>query len=135
MIEYTDKVLVRAMSALYKGRPYTRAIPFAKTFTGAPGNAQEIWTVKNGFFVFAHGSIFSDVAGSLYYLSDTDASTIFAMVIGDTAVMTPIDVGQETYKSNSFAAPKILVVDPIGAVTTIQGVLYIWEVTQEGVYR
>jgi hypothetical protein len=129
-----DYISSRLLAQLFRGRPYTKAIPFAKTFAGVAGESVELWLPQNAHFELAGGIVRGTVTLDAY-LADTQAEVPFAYVQVPTTTYARIETGNGTYRSLTAHSPRLLLVNPGGVASTVKGVLYGWEVTPEGAYR
>jgi hypothetical protein len=118
----------------FKGRPYTKAVPFSKTFSGAAAEFQTLWPVIGGFFELALLLAKSTAAGE-YAVCDSDPSNVIGFIQFDGVNFSRLDLGLAGIRSNRLNNSKLVLLDPVGIVATVHGVAYGWEVTQEGNYR
>lgn len=126
-----DPVLFRD----YKGRPYTKVVPFAFTNAGAvAGQSNVLWTPRGAYFELALLLAKSTAAGD-YNLCDTNASNIIGFIQFDGVNYSRFDLGLAGIRSNHLSNASLIIVDPVGVIATIKGAVYGWEVTQEGNYR
>jgi len=118
----------------FQGRPYTKAVPFAKTFTAVAGQTQQIWQPKGAYFELALLLAKSTAAGE-YAICDTDPSNIIGYIQFDGTNYSRLDLGMAGIRSNRLNNATLILLSPLAIAATIKGVVYGWEVTQEGNYR
>ena len=118
----------------YRGRPYTKAVPFARTFTAVAGQTQEVWRVVGAFFELGLLLARSTAAGE-YAVCDTVAENIIGYIQFDGVNFSRLDLGMAPIRSNRLANAALILLSPVAIAATIHGVAYGWEVTQEGNYR
>jgi hypothetical protein len=118
----------------FQGRPYTKAVPFAKTFSGAAGETQQVWQIVGAFFELGLLIAKSNAAGE-YAVCDSNTSSIIGYIQFDGVNFSRLDLGMAGIRSNRLSNAMLLLLDPVGIVATVHGVAYGWEVTQDGSYR
>lgn len=118
----------------FRGRPYTRALPFAHVFTGVAGELAHLWQPKNAFFELALILMKGTVAAE-YTVCDTNSANIIGFCQVDGVNFSRLDLGLAGIRSNRLANAELLILDGVGLAATIHGVIYGWEVTPEGNYR
>lgn len=132
----TSPDAMRELFHLYRGRPYSKSVPFAFAFSGVAGETATLYVPNQAIYEFAGGVIKTDVAAAEFNLCDNIAANPFTFVIATNAAYTPIQIGQlATYRSNGPLGAKILLVDPTGVAQNVKGALFIFEVTADGYYR
>jgi len=119
---------------IFQGRPYTKAVPFAKTFTAVANQQQEVWRVSGGFFELGLLLAKSTAAGE-YAICDGNAENIIGYIQFDGVNFSRLDLGMAGIRSNRLNNAILLLVSPVAIAATVHGVAYGWEVTQEGNYR
>jgi hypothetical protein len=125
--------LLRGMSGLYRARPYTKSIPFNVAVTTA--DPFPLWTPENHYFEFNRMYILSDTAAIDMLLVDTTITSVFGMVVPDTAFYTLVDFGSSGYRSLLASNSALSIVDPLATGATVKGFILGWEVTRDGDYR
>jgi hypothetical protein len=128
-----QQAVIAQLRTLYRGRPFTRAIPFNKALP-AVGSVADLWLPTGAMFELVRYVIQSSVGGVDLALCDTRLESPFSFVIPDVASYTPVDLSPG-YRGNPISGGKVVLSNPSGAVGTVKGVLYGYEVTQEGFYR
>jgi hypothetical protein len=118
----------------FKGRPYTKVTPFTKTFTGAFNELLAIWQPVGAYFELGLLLAKSTVAGE-FAVVDTNAANIIGFIQFDGVNFSRLDLGMAGIRSNLLNYATLALVDVAGVGGTIHGVVYGWEVTQEGNYR
>jgi len=134
MKDYTDVALAKITNTLFRGRPYSIAVPFLKTFTGVAGEAFTLWTPDNAYFELANVYARSTVAVELMF-ADGNAAAPIGFMVAPTATYERIDLGMAPYRSVSHTQAQLLLVDLNGVACVVRGVVYGWEVTRDGYYR
>jgi hypothetical protein len=121
---------------LYRGRPYTKVVPFSLTFAGAVANeAATLYAPQSAFFEFA-GGVINSSATAEFALCDATRQNPFTLVIAGSGAYTPIQIGAlATYRSVGPTGAKLLLVAQGLVACTVKGVVWIWDVTTEGYYR
>lgn len=124
---------------LFRGRPYTKTVPFTLQFAGVAGQTALIWKPNNAYFEFAGGIIISTVAGPTeYQLCDGNVNNPFTAVLATNADYKDIRIG-ELAGYRSVGPPgngPLLLVDTAGVAATVRGFVWIWEVDgATGYYR
>jgi hypothetical protein len=122
------------MMDTFRGRPYTKAIPFAKTFTAVAGQTQEVWRVTGAFFELGLLIAKSTAAGE-YAVCDSKAEAIIGYIQFDGVNFSRLDLGMAGIRSNRLNNAALLLLSPVAIAATVHGCVYGWEVTQEGNYR
>jgi len=117
-----------------QGRPYTKAVPFARTFSGAVDELLTIWTPVGAYFELAMIIAKSTAAGE-YAICDTVGANIIGYIQFDGANFSRLDLGLAGIRANRLTQANLALLDPVGIAATIHGVCYGWEVTAEGSYR
>lgn len=126
----------RVVAQLFRGRPYTKAIPFEFILTGTLGATFLLWSPVNAYFEIALIQSKSTVPLDLA-LADTDGSLVIGFIGPDgTNSYGPgtLDFGISGFRSQNHINPKLLLVDG-GVAGTVKGTVYGWEVTDNGDYR
>lgn len=118
----------------FRGRPYTKAIPFAKVFTAVAGQSQQVWRPVGAYFELGLLLAKSTAAGE-YAVCDTNADNVIGYIQFDGVNFSRLDLGLAAIRSNLLNNATLLLVSPGAIAATIHGVCYGWEVTQEGNYR
>lgn len=123
------------ISQLYRGRPYTKTIPFAVTLTTT--DAAKIWTPDNAYFEIGRILIRGSVGAIDLNWIDTDPANVIAFSMPDTLSYLPgmVDFSPASYRSINLASNFLGLVDPAATGATFKGVVMGWEVTREGNYR
>jgi hypothetical protein len=120
---------------LFRGRPYTKSLPFQFVLTGVAGTTHQIWAPVNAYFelgkVISRATVALDLA-----LADTTAGQIIGFISPDATgyEIGTLDFNGAAFRSQGANNPKLLLVDG-GVAGTVKGVAYGWEVTLEGDYR
>ena len=135
LTESSKKTGDSIVQRLFQGRPYTKVVPFAVTFTGVAGEFTEIWLPTNAYFEIAHIRIKVDTTAAELTFSDTDPSAVVNLVIAQTTGYEEVTFGISTYRSNISSNPKLLLMDFTGVANVAKGVVFGWEVTRDGYYR
>jgi hypothetical protein len=129
------EIINRPAVTSFRGRPYTKAVPFARVFAGAvPNETQEVWRVVGAFFELGLLLAASTAAGR-YAVCDTVAENIIGYIQFDGVNFSRFDLGMAAIRSNRLANATLILLSPVAIAATIVGVAYGWEVTQEGNYR
>lgn len=123
----------RKMAPLYRGRPYTKSIPFNVLVNSTA--VFPLWTPRNAYFEFNRMYILSDTAAIDLLIVDTNVDSVFGMVVPSTSEYTLVDFGSVGYRSLLASNSALGIVDPLGSAATFKGFLLGWEVTPEGNYR
>jgi len=125
-----------SFSQLFRGRPYTKALPFQFVLTGVAGTRHILWTPINAYFELAL-IISKSTAAMDLSLADTVESNVIGFIGPDgTNSYGPgtLDFGTAGFRSVNFIQAQLLLIE--GTVAgTVKGVAYGWEVTPEGDYR
>jgi hypothetical protein len=127
--------MMNYMGNLFRGRPYTRAVPFAFTSSGTAGAQYPLWNVQNGAFEWGEILIRAAATATDFNVCDTTVDNICGMVVAETARYGVLSLDGLTWRSNSTSNANILLVDVNGVADTYKGILYMYEVTREGMYR
>ena len=88
-----DAALIAQLRTLYRGRPYTKAVPFQKLLPST--NADEVtalWTPQNAHFEAALLVIRADTAGVDLNFCDTTAQAPFLFAMAPTTTYQVIDI-------------------------------------------
>lgn len=118
----------------YLGRPYTKAIPFAQVYAGVANTLRPIWSPVGAYFELGLLLAKSTAAGE-YAICDTNKDNIIGYIQFDGVNFSRLDLGLTGLRSNRVNNAILALLDPVGVAATIHGVVYGWEVTQEGYYR
>jgi hypothetical protein len=130
-----ESALVAQLRTLYRSRPFTKAVPFQKTFPGLSGDEiVELWVPQNSYFEVGVITIRADLAGVDLLLCDTVAANPFLFAMPPTGIYQTIDLAPG-YRSLSYNGARLVANDPAANGVTIKGVVYGWEVTSDGYYR
>jgi hypothetical protein len=121
------------MSA-FQGRPYTKAVPFARTFAGTAGQLLAVWRPVGAYFELGLLIAKSTVAGE-FAVCDTTSENIIGYIQFDGVNFSRLDLGLAGIRSNRLNNATLALLDLAGVGGTTHGVVYGWEVTQEGNYR
>ena len=135
MRETNKGITAEVLAHLFQGRPYTKVVPFAVTFSGVVGEFTPIWLPQNAYFEVAFIRVKSSTVAAEVTFSDTDPSAALAFAIAVPTGYENVFLGLATYRSLQSSNPKLLLVDFQGVANTIKGTVYGWEVTREGFYR
>jgi len=130
MLDYT---VLNAIARLYRGKPYTRSVPFQQTLPAADGFVT-LWLPNNKAFELQVMFIRASVAGADLSLCDSDPNVPFAFVVPDTGTYTPVNLGTAGYRSIRSANSALLLTNPGGAVGTVKGYILGFEVNPDGSY-
>jgi len=133
MMDYSNnKVMDRLLRQLFRGKPFTKAIPFNRNLPSATGII-DLWVPSGAFFEIAIVTIRCTVAGVDLTLADTTADNPFLFVMPDTTKYDqyPLYPGYRSLNTTS----KVVLANPAGTVAQVKGVLFGYEVTKEGHYR
>jgi hypothetical protein len=133
--EQTSKANEDLLNKLFRGRPYTKAIPFLETFTGVAGETFVLWTPVNAYFETAMIYVRSSAADIELAYADSTQDNPFGFQIAPTTRYDQYDFGLAPYRSLSPTNTRMLITDINGVATVVRGVIYGWEVTPEGWYR
>jgi hypothetical protein len=129
-----DAVVARLIRQLYRARPFTKAIPFNKTLPVATVDTFiELWNPTNAYFEVVILAIKASVAADLN-ICDTNPQNPFIFIQPSTTEYTLYSI-PPGYRSQSPINAKVILTNPGLVAGTIKGVLYGYEVTQEGNYR
>ena len=123
------------MTTSFQGRPYTKAIPFAKVFAGVADETQEIWRPIGAMFELGLLLAKSTAAGE-YAVCDSKAGNVIGYIQFDGVNFSRLDLGMAGIRSNVISNASLLLLSPVAIAATVHGVSYGWEVTTpEGNYR
>ena len=129
-----DAVVARLIRQLYRARPFTKAVPFNKTLPVATAETFiELWSPQNSYFELVILAIKANVAADLN-VCDTNPQNPFIFIQPATTEYTLYSI-PPGYRSQNFINAKVILTNPGLVVGTIKGVIYGYEVTQEGNYR
>lgn len=130
-----DSRIVKQLQTAYRARPFTKAVPFNKTFVGGADEVVNLWVPVNAYFEAAIILIRASIAGVDLALCDSTKENPFMFVMAPTTIYQTVDI-QPGYRSLSYNGARLVANDPAAnAGLTIKGVIYGWEITQEGYYR
>ena len=118
----------------FQGRPYTKAVPFAKAFTAVAGQTQQVWRPAGAYFELGLLIAKSTAAGE-YAVCDSIAEHIIGYIQFDGVNFSRLDLGLAGIRSNRLSNAELILLSPVAIAATIHGVAYGWEVTAEGSYR
>jgi hypothetical protein len=118
----------------FRGRPYTKVTPFAKVFAGAVDELVSIWQPVGAFFELGLLLAKSTAAGE-YAVCDTNKDNVIGYIQFDGVNFSRLDLGMAGIRSNLLNYATLALLSPVAIAATIHGVVYGWEVTQEGNYR
>jgi hypothetical protein len=127
-----DFALMQALSRLYRSRPFTKSIPFAKTLVDA-SDQFVLWTPIAATFELAYLIVKSANAYD-GQLCDTTPDNAFLLFDCDNTGFKTYDI-LPGYRSNQTNSSKLLLTNPNGITGVIKGTLLGWEVTRDGYYR
>lgn len=129
-----DAVVARLIRQLYRARPFTKAIPFNKTLPVATVDEMiELWVPQNSYFELVILAIKANIAVDLN-VCDTNPQNPFIFIQPSTTEYTLYSI-PPGYRSQNFINAKVVLTNPGLLAGTIKGVIYGYEVTQEGNYR
>lgn len=135
MLDDYNAALMRELRTLYRARPFTKAIPFSLALPVAnTEEVRDLWVPQNAYFEIGLVTIRCSVAGVDLSLCDTNWQNPFLFVMAPTTEYQTISL-IPGYRSLLSSGAKVVVNNPALTVATIKGVLFGWEVTQDGYYR
>lgn len=136
MLGEYDRDLMVSMATLFRGRPFTKSVPFQVVLpaAGAADQFTPIWVPQNSFFELAILIIRSDVAGVDLAVCDSNAANPFLFVMPPTTIYQRIDINPG-YRSLSYSNASMGLNDPTLSGATMKGVALGWEVDNNGYYR
>lgn len=134
MLGEYNAALMHELRTLYRGRPFTKAVPFQVNLNTNPEIGVDLWVPKNSYFQCALVSIRATVAGQDLALCDTTPQQPFLFVMPPTTAyaLFTLDPG---YRSVAYSGAKVIIHDPLASGNPVKGVLFGWEVNPDGNYR
>jgi hypothetical protein len=126
-----SQALLQQLRTLYRARPFTKAVPFSVTIADA---LTELWSPTNAYFELSAMIVRSDTAGLDLALVDTTEAQPFLFFMPPTTIYQTFDISPG-YRSLLYSQARVQLWDPTVSGAVVKGVLYGWEVTQEGWYR
>jgi hypothetical protein len=113
---------------------YSRVIPFELDFHGVQGESYAVWTVESGTFELVALSARCTVPMDLNVCDSNPALPIGFLALTPGAYL-PLLIGTGRVRSSSYTNSRLILLDPVGVVTRIKGIVYGYELTREGWYR
>lgn len=132
MLDDFNAELIRQLRNLFRGRPFTKAVPYQKVIAAAT-DVVDLWTPINAYFEVGLVLMRANVAAIDVLLGDGQVSNPFMFIMPSTTEYSMVSLLPNGYRSVSYSGTK-LVAQASGAVT-LKGVVYGWEVNPDGNYR
>jgi hypothetical protein len=114
--------------------PYSVQAPFLIDFSGAKGETHTIWKPQNATFWLGALTIRGNVAADLN-VCDSDPALPVGFISLSGSGYDELNIGVGLVKSTNTTNSRLLLMDPVGVVMSVKGVVYGYEVTPEGAVR
>lgn len=131
MLDDFNAELLRQLRTMFRARPFSKAVPFQKAISDTVTG--DLWTPINAYFEVGAVLIRADTAGIDVLIADTDVSNPFMFLMPPTTIYQLVSLLPNGYRSIAYSGAKM--VANASAAVTIKGIVYGWEVNNNGVYR